>query len=67
MKRITISIDEKLYVSLIDYSTDRSKKSMSRLSISKSITELLSTELASLGYYGNPDLKKRPASKDVTS
>jgi hypothetical protein len=66
MKRITISIDDRLFSSLIDYTIDRSKKSVIRLSISKATMELLSRALASGGKYGNPDPKKRLAGKDST-
>ena len=67
MKRLTISLDDKLYFSLVDYAAERSKKNMSRLSVSRTITELLSTELASLGYYATPDSKKRIIAKEITT
>jgi hypothetical protein len=67
MKRLTISLDDKLYFSLVDYAAERSKKNMSRLSVSRTITELISNELASLGYYATPEAKKRLVAKEITN
>lgn len=51
MKRITISLDDELYVSLVDYAADKSKEDLIRLSVSKAIRRLLASELAKLNYF----------------
>jgi len=51
MKRITISLDDRLYYSLVDYAADGSKRHMSRLSVSKAIRDLLSAQLSQMGYH----------------
>ena len=50
MKRVTIALDEELYVSLVDYAANKSKREMRRFSIGEAIRELLALQLASLGY-----------------
>jgi predicted CopG family antitoxin len=51
MKRITISIDDEIYASLVDYAADTCKEDLARLSLSRAIRKLLSKQLAELNYY----------------
>jgi predicted CopG family antitoxin len=59
MKRITISIDDDIYASLIDYAADSCKEELSRLSVSRSIRKLLATRLEELDYYPVSQEKKK--------
>jgi hypothetical protein len=45
MKRITITLDEDMYIRLLDYSLDRSKAEFRNFSTSESIRELLGMQL----------------------
>lgn len=51
MKRITVSLDDEIYASLVDYAADACKQDLSRLSISKAMRKLLASELGRLNYY----------------
>ena len=42
LKRITIVLDEDLYVRLVEYTAKRSKRDFSRFSLSESIRDVLS-------------------------
>jgi|GEM_PF-5214852 len=50
MKRVTIALDEELYVSLVDYAANKSEREMRRFSVGEAIRDLLALQLASLGY-----------------
>jgi len=45
MKRITISLDEEMYLKLLDYSLRKSKGEMRSVSISEAIRGLLESQL----------------------
>jgi DNA replicative helicase MCM subunit Mcm2 (Cdc46/Mcm family) len=45
MKRITITLDEEMYLKLLDYSLDRSKAEFRNVSTSESIRELLQLQM----------------------
>lgn len=45
LKKITVALDDEIYVQLIDYVAARSKKMKSRLSVSESASELISRGL----------------------
>jgi hypothetical protein len=49
MKRITITLDEDMYIRLLDYSLDRSKAEFRNVSTSESIRELLAMQLRRIG------------------
>jgi hypothetical protein len=51
MKRITVSLDDDIYSSLIDYAADSSKQDLARLSISKILRDILASQLGQLNYY----------------
>jgi predicted CopG family antitoxin len=51
MKRITISIDDEIYASLVDYAADTCKEDLARLSLSRAIRKLLAKALGELNYY----------------
>lgn len=49
MKRLTITLDEDMYIRLLDYSVDRSKAEFRNVSTSESIRELLAMQLRRMG------------------
>jgi hypothetical protein len=49
MKRITITLDEEMYIRLLDYSLDRSKAEFRNVSMSEAIRELLAMQLRRMG------------------
>jgi hypothetical protein len=49
MKRITITLDEEMYISLLDYSLERSKAELRNVSTSEAVRELLSVQLRRMG------------------
>jgi hypothetical protein len=49
MKRITITIDEEMYIRLLDYSLDRSKAELRNVSTSEAVRELLAMQLRRMG------------------
>jgi metal-responsive CopG/Arc/MetJ family transcriptional regulator len=49
MKRITITLDEDMYIRLLDYSVDRSKAEFRNVSTSEAIRELLAMQLKRMG------------------
>lgn len=51
MKRITVSLDDEIYSSLIDYAADTCKQDLARLSISKVLRDILASQLGQLNYY----------------
>jgi metal-responsive CopG/Arc/MetJ family transcriptional regulator len=49
MKRITITLDEDMYIKLLDYSLERSKAEFRNVSMSEAIRELLAMQLRRMG------------------
>ena len=45
MKRVTIALDEKMYLSLIEYAAEKSKKEMRRFSLGEAIRDLIASQL----------------------
>jgi Arc/MetJ-type ribon-helix-helix transcriptional regulator len=45
MKRITITLDEKMYLLLLEYSLERSKAELRNVSTSEAVRELLALQL----------------------
>ena len=45
MKRITITMDEEMYLRLLDYSLQRSKAELRNVSISEAVRELLEMQM----------------------
>ncbi|HXW36986.1 MAG TPA: hypothetical protein VEJ36_03675 [Nitrososphaerales archaeon] len=48
MKRITITLEEDMYLKLLEYSLERSKAKLRNYSMSEAIRELLSEELSKI-------------------
>ena len=53
MKRITITLDEDMYVKLLDYSLERSKAELRNFSISEAVRELLEMQMRRMGTGGS--------------
>jgi len=51
VKRITIAMTDELYVRLLEFTADESKKKVRRLSLGNSIRTLISSKLDELGYH----------------
>ncbi len=49
MKRVTITLEEDMYLKLLDYSRDRSKAELRNFSISETIRELLAMQMRRIG------------------
>ncbi len=49
MKRITITLDEDMYLRLLEYSMERSKAELRNVSTSEAIRELLSMQMRRMG------------------
>ncbi len=47
MRKITVALEDAVYVKLIDHAADKSKRTRSRLSISESASELIARALTS--------------------
>ena len=45
MKRVTIALDERMYVELLEYSGEKSRRKVRRYSISEAIRELVAEQL----------------------
>jgi hypothetical protein len=45
MKRITITLDEEMYIRLLEYSVDRNKAELRNVSTSEAIRELLAMQI----------------------
>ena len=54
MKRITITLDDDIYASLVDYAADTSKEDLARLSVSRAIRKILANKLGEMNYYPIP-------------
>lgn len=50
MKRITIAMTDELYLALLEYTADESRKEVRKLSLGKSMRSLMSSRLEQLGY-----------------
>jgi len=50
MKRLTISMDDDLYRSLLEYAADQSKRNIRRLSLGEAVRTLISIQLEGYGY-----------------
>ena len=49
MKRITITLDEEMYLKLLDYSLERSKAELRNFSTSEAVRELLEMQMRRMG------------------
>ena len=49
MKRITITLDEDMYLRLLDYSLERSKAELRNFSTSEAVRELLEMQMRRMG------------------
>jgi len=58
MKRVTISIDNDIYSSLMEYARETSKQDISPVSVSRTIRQLITNELTRLNYYPMTQKKK---------
>jgi hypothetical protein len=73
MKRLTISMDDDLYRSLLEYAADQSKRNVRRLSLGEAVRTLISIQLEGYGYDHNSkdhNSKANPlqvANMDVTT
>jgi hypothetical protein len=52
MKRITITLDEDMYIRLLDYSLERSKAELRNFSTSEAVRELLEMQMRRMGRFG---------------
>jgi len=52
MKRITITLDEDMYLRLLDYSLERSKAELRNFSTSEAVRELLEMQMRRMGKMG---------------
>ena len=60
MKRITITLDESMYLRLLEYSLERSKAELRNFSTSEAVRELLEMQMRRMGNEGGRQLKKYP-------
>lgn len=61
MKRITITLDEDMYLRLLDYSLERSKAELRNFSTSEAVRELLEMQMRRMGKGGRKHSKSYPA------
>jgi len=52
MKRITITLDEDMYLRLLEYSLERSKAELRNFSTSEAVRELLKMQMTRMGRSG---------------
>ena len=57
MKRITITLDEDMYLRLLDYSLERSKAELRNFSTSEAVRELLEMQMRRMGKAGRRHAK----------
>ena len=57
MKRITITLDEDMYLRLLDYSLERSKAELRNFSTSEAVRELLEMQMRRMGKAGRRHTK----------
>jgi hypothetical protein len=50
VKRITIAMTDELYLALLEYSADESKRAVRKISLGNSMRSLMSSRLEELGY-----------------
>ncbi len=62
MKRVTIALDDEMYVALLEYAAERSKHDMRRFSMGKAIRDLVASQLATIG-----PLERRQELKQTSS
>jgi metal-responsive CopG/Arc/MetJ family transcriptional regulator len=60
MKRITITLDEDMYLRLLDYSLERSKAELRNFSTSEAVRELLEMQMRRMGKAGRRRAKAFP-------
>ena len=58
MKRITITMDEEMYIRLLDYSLQRSKAELRNVSVSEAVRELLELQIGRAGAHHAKRVKK---------
>jgi predicted CopG family antitoxin len=66
MKRITITIDDEIYTSLVDYAAQTCKEDLTRLSVSRAIRKLLANRLEELNYLPESHENYDAAAKKAT-
>lgn len=49
MKRVTIALDDEMYLSLLEYTAQRSKREMRRFSMGEAIRDLVASKLETVG------------------
>ncbi len=49
MKRVTIALDDEMYVALLEYAAERSKREMRRFSMGRAIRDLVASQLETIG------------------
>ena len=54
MKRITITLDEEMYLKLLDYSLERSKAELRNVSTSETVRELLEMQMRRMKKSASP-------------
>jgi hypothetical protein len=54
VKRITIAMTDELYLALLEYSADESRKAVKKISLGMSMRSLMSSRLEELGYGNRP-------------
>jgi len=57
MKRITITLDEDMYLRLLDYSLERSKAELRNFSTSEAVRELLEMQMRRMGKFSRKQPK----------
>ena len=67
MKRITITLDEDMYLRLLDYSLERSKAELRSFSTSEAVRELLEMQMRRMGKYTGKRSKLYPQKQGQTS
>lgn len=60
MKRITITLDEDMYLRLLEYSLERSKAELRNFSTSEAVRELLEMQMRRMGKFGRKRSKLYP-------
>jgi predicted transcriptional regulator len=48
MKRVTIALDDEMYIALLEYAAERSKREMRRFSMGKAIRDLVASQLSTM-------------------
>lgn len=48
MKRVTIALDDEMYLSLLEYAAQRSKREMRRFSMGEAIRDLVASKLETI-------------------